>query len=59
MAQRERTEEELAEARREDFQFMVICASKNNMAMYQLLRDHSLDDVRPNREAEMRLFEGG
>lgn len=30
-------------AREEDFRFMVVCASKDNMAMYQLLRDRSLD----------------
>ncbi len=28
---------ELDNARSEDFNFMVLCASKNNMAMYQLL----------------------
>ncbi len=30
--------------RSEDFKFMVLCASKNNMAMYHLLRDTSLDE---------------
>lgn len=32
-----------AKAREEDFRFMVVCAAKDNMAMYQLLRDRSLD----------------
>lgn len=27
----------------EDFSFMVLCASKNNMGMYHLLRDRSLN----------------
>lgn len=30
-------------AREEDFRFMVVCAANDNMAMYQLLRDRSLD----------------
>lgn len=30
-------------AREEDFRFMVVCAAKGNMDMYQLLRDRSLD----------------
>jgi hypothetical protein len=38
--------EDLARGRKEDFDFMVLCASKNNMAMYQLLRDKTLDDVK-------------
>jgi hypothetical protein len=33
--------------RRDDFEFMALCASKNNMAMYQLLRDRSLDEPKP------------
>lgn len=41
-----RTEAEakdLARRRREDFDFMVVCASKGDMAMYRLLRDRTLD----------------
>lgn len=30
-------------AREEDFRFLVVCAAKDNMAMYHLLRDRSLD----------------
>lgn len=30
--------------REEDFRFMVVCAAKDNMAMYHLLRDRSLDE---------------
>ena len=33
---------ELAERRRADFEFMVVCAAKGNMAMYELLRDREL-----------------
>jgi hypothetical protein len=33
---------------REDFAFMVLCASKQNMSMYHLLRDKSID----NKEAK-------
>lgn len=36
--------DDLARRRREDFDFMVLCESKGNMAMYRLLRDRSLDD---------------
>jgi hypothetical protein len=36
--------EDLAQRRREDFDFMVLCAAKGNMSMYQLLRDLSLDE---------------
>lgn len=34
---------DLARRRKEDFDFMVLCSSKNDMAMYQLFRDRSLD----------------
>ena len=34
---------DLARRRKEDFDFMVLCASKGNMAMYRLMRDTSLD----------------
>jgi len=37
---------DLARRRTEDFKFMVLCASKNNMAMYQLMRDRGLDEYR-------------
>jgi hypothetical protein len=37
-------EDDRQRRRSEDFRFMVLCASKNNMAMYQLLRDRTLDD---------------
>lgn len=29
---------------KEDFEFLVLCQLKNNMAMYNMLRDRSLDD---------------
>ena len=32
-----------AQRRSDDFKLMVLCASKNNMSMYQLLRDKTLD----------------
>lgn len=35
--------EDLKRRRKEDFDFMIVCASKGNMAMYNLLRDKSLD----------------
>lgn len=34
----------------EDFQFLVLCQSKGNMAMYELLRDKSLDKAQPGQE---------
>jgi hypothetical protein len=34
---------DLARRRKEDFDFMVLCASKNNMSFYRLFRDTSLD----------------
>ncbi len=34
-----RFEERLAAKSKEDFDFMVVCAWKGNMAMYELLRD--------------------
>jgi hypothetical protein len=40
------TEQELARRRKEDFEFMVLCHAKGNPAMYELLRDRSLDDVK-------------
>lgn len=33
-------------ARREDFALLVLCQLKGNMAMYELLRDRSLDEER-------------
>ena len=33
----------LAQARSDDFEFMVLCHAKGNPAMYELLRDRSLD----------------
>ena len=39
--------------RKDDFEFMVLCAAKGNMAMYELLRDRSLDDeIREVRKRE-------
>jgi len=35
-------EDDLARRHREDFDFMVMCAYKGNMGMYELLRDRSL-----------------
>lgn len=42
-----RTQEELNRARREDFEFLILCHAKGNAAMYDLLRDRSLDKVEP------------
>lgn len=39
-------EKDRVQRRSDDFKFMVLCNFKNNMAMYHLLRDHSLD--KPN-----------
>lgn len=52
------TEEEkkdLDRRRRADFDFMVLCASKGNMAMYQLLRDRSLDGANDPKQQELPL----
>lgn len=54
------TEEEkkdLERRRSEDFKFMVLCASKGNMAMYQLLRDRSLDDANNPKQKELPFEE--
>lgn len=45
--------------RKEDFDLLVLCQLKRNMAMYDLLRDRSLDDVRIEDEQELRLLDGG
>lgn len=44
------TNDDLRERRKEDFDFMVMCAAKNNMAMYHLLRDRSLDNQAPSAQ---------
>ena len=41
--------EQIADIKRrqtEDFDFMVLCASKGNMGMYRLLRDESFDQYK-------------
>ena len=43
---------DLERRKREDFDFMVLCASKGNMAMYQLLRDKSLDTANDPKQLE-------
>jgi hypothetical protein len=43
----------------EDFRFFVLCGSKGDMAMYQLLRDRDLDDVQVLNKQELRLIEEG
>lgn len=42
------TDEEraLAERQSEDFKLFVLCHAKGNSAMYELLRDRSLDEAR-------------
>lgn len=37
------SDEELRRRRREDFDFLVLCQYKNNMGMYHMCRDTSLD----------------
>lgn len=49
--------DDLTRRRSEDFKFMVLCASKQNMGMYQLLRDRSIDLDERKIEAELRLIE--
>jgi len=46
---------DLERRRSEDFQFMILCASKNNMAMYELFRDRSLDkkELTPSEKGEL------
>lgn len=46
---------DLERRRKEDFDFMVLCAAKGNMAMYQLLRDKSLDDADTPKQVELPL----
>lgn len=36
---------------------MVICAAKQNMSMYQLLRDRSIDEAIVEDAQELCLFE--
>lgn len=38
----EQEQRDLERRRKEDFDFMVLCSMKGNMAMYELLRDKSL-----------------
>jgi hypothetical protein len=52
----EAEQRDIERRRREDFKFMVLCASKDNMAMYQLMRDRSLDDV--NKQGELPFAAG-
>lgn len=54
---------DLERRRTEDFNFMVVCASKGNMSMYQLMRDRSLDKkvMTPSEKGEAEYaswFEG-
>ena len=35
---------DMSRRRTEDFDFMVLCAAKGNMGMYELLRDRTLND---------------
>lgn len=39
----EKAKADLARRRKEDFDFMVLCASKRNMSFYEMFRDTSLD----------------
>lgn len=39
----EKAKTALAQRRRDDFDFMVLCESKGNMAFYNLFRDTGLD----------------
>lgn len=41
--------------RHEDFNFMVLCASKGNMSMYQMLRDKELDTINDPKQGELPL----
>lgn len=42
----EAQKKDLQRRRSEDFHFMLVCAAKGNMGMYDLLRDRSLDSPR-------------
>lgn len=41
---------------KEDFNFMVLCSSKRNMAMYQMLRDPDLDQDRKDLERDQQIL---
>lgn len=47
--------DDLDRRRKEDFEFMVLCASKGSMSMYQLLRDRTLDDANNPKQGELPL----
>jgi hypothetical protein len=49
----EQEQRDLERRRKEDFNFMMLCAAKGNMAMYQLLRDRSLDDAGKPKQGEL------
>jgi hypothetical protein len=37
----------------EDFKFFILCHSKGNPGMYELLRDRSLDDAANPKQGEL------
>jgi hypothetical protein len=43
------TNAEFAERSAKDFEFMAVCARKNNMAMYHAMRDFELEEERKRR----------
>jgi len=49
---------DLDKRRHDDFDFMVLCASKGNMSMYRLLRDRSLDEANNPKQGELPLEPG-
>jgi len=44
---------EYEKAKREDFDFFVLCHSKGNPAMYEMLRDKRLDEPRVKPEDDI------
>lgn len=48
---------DLERRRSEDFNFMVLCHSKGNVGMYNLLRDRSLDEANNPKQGELPLDE--
>ncbi len=46
---------DLERRRHDDFNFMVLCHSKGNVAMYNLMRDRSLDEANNPKQRELPL----
>lgn len=56
----EQQAKDIARRRREDFEFLVLCQAKGNPAMYELLRDRTIDeDEKLLKEADLHLVLAG